>query len=207
MRLEETKWAGILFSLGGLQWFFSIIISEGLHPGYIIQPNSQWIPYSSQIQFVSSLGVDSTAWLFNSSLLLFGLAMITGSYLYQKQGKSRLLAILLAIAGIGAIGVAAFPETIQPAHGIFQSIAFICGGLAAVVSYKVQKLPLSAISLFLGCFALVAIVVFFPYLGLGLHDTSMFLGLGKGALERLVIYSMLMWEISFGYFLMISKKN
>ena len=118
--------------------------------------------------------------------------MVIGAYLYQKQGKSRLLGILLAIAGIGAVGVAAFPETVQPAHGIFQSFAFISGGLAAVISYKVQKLPLSAISLFLGCFSLIAIVVFFPYLGLGLHDTSMFLGLGKGALERLIIYSMLM---------------
>jgi len=178
LKIEETKWAGILFSIGGLQWFFSIIISEGLHPGYNIPPNSQWIPYSSQIQFVSSLGVGSTAWLFNSSLLLFGLALIGGAYFYQKQGKSRLLGILLA---------------------------FICGGLAAVVSFKVQKLPLSAFSLFLGCFSLVAIIVFFPYLGLGLHDASLFLGLGKGALERLVIYSMLMWEISFGYFLMTLK--
>jgi len=205
LKIEETKWAGILFSIGGLQWFFSIIISEGLHPGYNIPPNSQWIPYSSQIQFVSSLGVGSTAWLFNSSLLLFGLALIGGAYFYQKQGKSRLLGILLAIAGVGAMGVAAFPETIQPAHGIFQSLAFICGGLSAVVSFKVQKLPVSAFSLFLGCFSLVAIIVFFPYLGLGLHDASLFLGLGKGALERLVIYSMLMWEISFGYFLMTLK--
>ena len=205
MRIEETKWAGVLFSVGGLQWFFSIILSEGFHPGYIIGATNEWRPYSTQIQFVSSLGHGSTALLFNSSLLLFGLAIVAGAYLYQKQGKSRLLGIFLAIAGVGAMGVAVFPETIQPAHGIFQSLAFIFGGLSAVISYRIQKLPLSAISLFLGCFSLVAIVVFFPYLGLGLHDTSMFLGLGKGALERLVIYSMLMWEISFGYFLIASN--
>ena len=42
--------------------------------------------------------------------------------------------------------------------------------------------------------------VFFPYLGLSVNDAVTYLGLGKGAMERLAIYPILMWAIGFGFY-------
>jgi hypothetical membrane protein len=108
----------------------------------------------------------------------------------------------LLITGIGAIGVGLFPTDIQPTHGIFQSLALIFGAIAAVVSFRKQSIPQSIFSLILGLLSLISVVVFFPYLGLGANDMSSFLGLGKGILERIVIYSLILWVFSYGYYLL-----
>lgn len=204
---NDRKVAGTLLSIGGLQWFFSIVITEGLHPGFIIGNANEWIPYSSKIHYISELGVGPTALPFNSSLLLLGLMVMAASYFLQRQFNSRLFSIFMAITGIGAMGVAIFPTTVQPIHGIFQAFALLFGAVSAIISYRMQKSPLTYISIFLGGLSLIALVVFYPYLGLGVGDTVTYLELGKGAMERLVIYPILMWIIGFGYYLITNTKD
>jgi hypothetical protein len=87
----------------------------------------------------------------------------------------------------------------QPTHGIFQLLTLWFGAFSAIVSFKKQEAPVSYISAVLGAVSFVTSIVFFPYLGLGVNDMSTFLGLGKGIMERIVIYSLIMWIFGYGY--------
>ena len=204
MNLDEKRLAGTLLSIGALQWFFSVMIAEGLHQGYN-QALSQWIPYSNQIHYVSELGLGSTAPIFNISTIVLGLMVAFASYLLYLKNKNILFSSLLLICGVGAAGVGVFPTNIQPIHGIFQVFALWFGAFSAILSFRKQEVPLSYISAVLGIVSFVASIVFFPYLGLGANDTSTFLGLGKGVMERIVIYPLILWVFGYGYH--IAGKN
>jgi len=204
MNLDKKRLAGTLLSIGALQWFFGVMIAEGLHKGYN-QALSQWIPYSNQIHYVSELGLGSTAPIFNISTIVLGLMVAFASYLLYLKNKNILFSSLLLICGVGAAGVGVFPTNIQPIHGIFQVFALWFGAFSAILSFRKQEVPLSYISAVLGIVSFVASIVFFPYLGLGANDTSTFLGLGKGVMERIVIYPLILWVFGYGYH--IAGKN
>jgi len=204
MNLDERRLAGAVLSIGALQWFFGVMIAEGLHTGYN-QALSQWIPYSNQIHYVSELGLGSTAPIFNISTIVLGLMVAFASYLLYLKNKNILFSSLLLICGVGAAGVGVFPTNIQPIHGIFQVFALWFGAFSAILSFRKQEVPLSYISAVLGIVSFVASIVFFPYLGLGANDTSTFLGLGKGVMERIVIYPLILWVFGYGYH--IAGKN
>jgi len=206
MNFDKTRLAGTLLAVGVLQWFFSVMIAEGLHQGYNLTASS-WIPYSNQIHYVSELGVGSTAPIFNTATIVLGIAVISASYLLYLKEKAILVYSLLFITGIGAIGVGIFPTDIQPTHGIFQSLALIFGAIVAIFSYRKQPIPQSIISLALGLISLISVIIFFPYLGLGANDMSTFLGLGKGILERIVIYSLILWIFGYGYYILGKPKK
>lgn len=105
------------------------------------------------------------------------------------------------------MGVGLFPENVRPMHGIVTPIALLFGGLSAIASYKLQKPPLSYASVVLGALSLVASVLFYPYLGLPRESVTTYLGLGKGTMERIVIYPILLWIIGFGSHLISSNSR
>jgi len=199
MNFDRKRLAGTLLLIGALQWFFGVMIAEGLHQGYNIA-TSQWIPYSNQIHYVSELGLGSTAPIFNISTIVLGLMVALASYLLYLKDKKILFSVLLFTTGIGAIGVGIFPTDVQPTHGIFQLFALWFGAFSAILSWKKQGAPLSYISAMLGIISFVTSIVFYPYLGLGANDMSTFLGLGKGVMERIVIYSLILWLLGYGYY-------
>jgi hypothetical membrane protein len=198
MNLDKRRLAGTLLSIGALQWFFSVMIAEGLHQGYNLTP-SQWIPYSNQIHYVSELGLGSTAPIFNVSTIVLGFMVALASYLLYVGTKEIPFSSLLFICGVGATGVGLFPTNIQPVHGIFQLFALWFGAFSAILSFRKQEAPLSYISAVLGIVSFITSIVFFPYLGLGANNMSTFLGLGKGVMERIVIYPLILWVFSYGY--------
>jgi hypothetical membrane protein len=198
MNLDKKRLAGTLLSIGALQWFFSVMIAEGLHQGFNLSP-SQWIPFSNQIHYVSELGVGSTAPVFNVSTIVLGSMIVGASYMLYLKDRTAMFSSLLFITGIGAIGVGVFPTTIQPTHGIFQLLALLFGAFSAVFSCRKQEAPVSYISAVLGVVSFVTSIVFYPYLGLGVNDMSTFLGMGKGVMERIVIYSLVLWIFGYGY--------
>ncbi len=57
------------------------------------------------------------------------------------------------------------------------------------MSYKLEKQPLSSLSIVLGVFSLLALV---------LVGSETYLGLGLGGMERMVAYPLLLWEVGFG---------
>ena len=188
MDLNNGKVAGLLLFFGSVQFLLAILIGAMLYPGYSIANN-----------YISDLGVGSTALLFNSSVILFGIiGIVTAYFVYRAYAPTtllaaRLFAILLILFGIGAMGAGLFPETFVIIHYIFSLLAFGSGGITVIISFKLLDPPLSYISIILGVMTLVALVLFTFYIHLGL---------GMGGIERLIVYPALIWAISFSTYLM-----
>ena len=186
MNYENEKMAGALFFVASVEFLLFMVIAESLYPGYSVSQN-----------YISDLGVGSTALIFNSSVFLLGLLLVIGTYFIHRAFNFRLLTVFLILAGIGAMGVGLFPEDAGAIHAIAALITFLFGGLSAIVSYKLLKSPLSYFSVLLGVISLVALILFM---------TGNHLGLGPGGMERMVAYPTLLWGIGIGgYFISYSK--
>ena len=182
MKYDDGKMAGFLLFGGGVQFLFGMVIAESFYPGYSVSEN-----------YISDLGVGTTALIFNSSVFLLGVLSVACAYFIQRAFGSRLLFVLLTLTGIGAMGVGVFPETAGAVHAIASLVTFLFGGLSAIMSYKLQKPPLSYASVLLGILSLAALVLFI---------SGTYLGLGKGGMERMIAYPTLLWAAGFGGYLM-----
>jgi hypothetical membrane protein len=105
---------------------------------------------------------------------------------------------MISLAGIGAMGVGLFPETTGVWHGIFSLIVFLFAGLSAVVTARFQKTPMFYFSIVLGFVTLGALLL---YVG------SVYLGLGPGGMERMIVYPVLLWSVAFGGHLMATEQT
>ena len=181
MEYDDRKVAGALLFIASVQCVLGIIIAETLYPDYSTAEN-----------YISDLGVCPSALIFNSSVFLLGIIAVVGIYFIQRVFGSRLFSILLALTGVGAMGVGLFPETFGILHTIPSLITFLFGGLSAIMSYKLMKPPLSYFSVLLGATSLVALVLF---------GSGTYLGLGKGGMERMIAYPTLLWAVGFGGYL------
>jgi len=181
MEYDDRKVAGALLFIASVQCVLGIIIAETLYPDYSTAEN-----------YISDLGVGPSALIFNSSVFLLGIIAVVGIYFIQRVFGSRLFSILLALTGVGAMGVGLFPETFGILHTIPSLITFLFGGLSAIMSYKLMKPPLSYFSVLLGATSLVALVLF---------GSGTYLGLGKGGMERMIAYPTLLWAVGFGGYL------
>ena len=187
MELDDTKVAGTLLFLGAVQFLIVLVVAEALYPNYSVSLN-----------YISDLGVGSTALIFNSSVFLLGLLVVAGAYFIREAFKSNFLFITLILTGIGAMMVGLFPETAGVMHTIASLITFLFGGLAAIVSYKVEKPPFSYLSVVLGAMGLV---------GLGLFASGNYLSLGVGGMERMIAHPVLLWAVGFGGHLVSHSKD
>ena len=82
-----------------------------------------------------------------------------------------------------------FPESTGVVHHIVSLIVFLFAGLSAIASYKFQRAPSSYFSVLLGVTTLAA---------LALYISNVFLGLGPGGMERMIVYPVLIWGAGFG---------
>lgn len=193
MALSNAAKAGVAIFVGAVQFGFFLIVAEAYYPGYNVASN-----------YVSDLGADCTSGgvciiyqptslIFNTSIALLGLLILLGAYFFHSAFHWKPATGLIALAGIGALGVGTFPETTGIWHEIFSIIVFLFAGLAAVVVSRFVRKPLSYFSIILGLVALVALLLF-----LGGVD----FGLGVGGMERMIVYPVLLWAIGFGGYLM-----
>ena len=192
---DDSVLGGTLLYIGTIQWFLGILLAESWNP-----------TYDSRIDYVSELGIGPTAGIYNTSVFLLGLCMFLAAYFMMKSTGHRTQSLLLALSGVGAMGVGVFYGTIQPWHSIFTLMAILFGSFAAISSYQIQRAPVSYISVILGAAALVAAVVFMPYLGLPIGSTETFLGMAKGSMERWAIYPILAWGIGHGSHMVRSQQ-
>lgn len=187
MKFTDRKIAGMLLSLGSVLCVLGIIASEALYPGYSTSKN-----------YISDLGVGPSGLLFNTSVFLLGILALCGTYFIQKAFNSKLFSLLMAASAVGAMGVGLFTEDAATLHTVFSLTVFLFGGLSAIASVKLQKPPLSYLSVALGLTSLAALFLF----AFGVD-----LGLGKGGMERLVAYPALLFAVSFGGYLVGNSKN
>ena len=71
MKYTNKMLAGLLIFVGTAAFFSGIILSEALYPGYHVT------------QVISDLGVGPTAWLFNSTISIFGIFLIIRRDTYE----------------------------------------------------------------------------------------------------------------------------
>jgi hypothetical protein len=88
--------------------------------------------------------------------------------------------------------------TVWGLHRLGTFLAFIFAAAAAVRSYWVLSGPLRYISLVLGVISFLAMV---------LSVTNVFLGLGPGGMERMVLYPILIWLLGFAAVLLSAGGN
>jgi hypothetical membrane protein len=184
---DKTTLSGTLLYVGGIQWFLGMLLAESWYSGY-----------SSRIDYVSDLGTGPTALIYNGSVFLLGICAFFAAFFMMKSKDIRVQPLLLAITGIGAMGVGVFPANMQPLHSVFTLIAILFGALTAISSYQIQSPPISYISVILGLVSLAAVVIFMPYLGLPFGSTETYLGMAKGSMERWAIWPILAWAIGTG---------
>jgi len=193
MPFDDSKIAGTLLFVGGMQFIVVLIIAEAVYPGYSVSSN-----------YISDLGVwgKASAIIFNPSTMIFGLAVLASTYFIQRGFKSRLITVLFAFAGAGALGVGIFPENtfVVNGHPVIHTIsallAFIVGGIAAISLFKITKSPFKYLSVITGAATLLAAVLFATTRDMG------YLGIGVGGMERMIAYPSLLAIIAFGGYLL-----
>jgi len=72
-------------------------------------------------------------------------------------------------------------------------VVFLFAGLSAIATYRFQKKPMGYFSAILGVITLIALIL---YVG------DIYLGLGPGGMERMIVYPALLWAMGFGGHLM-----
>ena len=187
--------AGIILFVGCVQWLMMGIILESYQPNY-----------NSALHYISSLGVGTTSIIYNISILLFGLSVVICSIKLYSSNEMKLFTVLLFLSGLFVIGVGLFPENVRPIHGYVTPLAFIFGTATAIVSYKSLNPPFSYISLIIGLIVLAVLILFFPYFGLPAESITTFLGLGKGTMERIVIFPLMFWMMGLSIYLITNDR-
>lgn len=182
MRLDDHQWAGLLLFAGCAEFAIGMTVAEAIDPGYSISRN-----------FISDLGIGPAAIVFNPSIILLGAAILLAAIFLLHGFRDRIYAIVVAIAGIGAIGVGVFTEDFQVVHGLASLVTFVFSGLAAVLAFRIVRPPFAYLSLLIGITSLAA---------LGLYVSETFLNLGPGGMERMIVWPVLIWGATFGGFLM-----
>jgi hypothetical membrane protein len=183
MSTENRSLLGPLLFVGAAQFILVMTVAQALYPGYNMATN-----------YISDLGVGSTALLFNTSVALFGMMTLLGAA-FDRRSLGTPLTLTLVLAGAGAVGSSLFPETTGAPHVIFGSLLFLYVA-SAIISYRATCIPLSYFSVVLGVFALVASALF------TLHYD---LGIGIGGMERMIQYPLILWALGFGGFMMGSR--
>ncbi|TLY13612.1 MAG: DUF998 domain-containing protein [Thaumarchaeota archaeon] len=141
-----------------------------------------------------------------AGVVQFALAMLLAEFLYPGYSVSG-----NAISDLGATCTKGVCHAVQPSSTIF-NLSIILAGILVLVSgyylrravranaivaftlvagaaaYKVERSPLSYFSVLLGIFSLVATI---------LYVDGVYLGLGGGGMERMIVYPVLLWSIAF----------
>lgn len=99
-------------------------------------------------------------------------------------------AAIVALSGIGVVGVGIFPAQYSTPHAIAAFLAISTGGLSAIVVAAVVRGPFRCLSVSLDVVTLAAMVLFVALGG----STA----LGIGGLERWITYPTQIWVIAFG---------
>lgn len=187
MRYDDRTLTGLLLFLGSGQFLLAMLVCEGALTTYVVSS-----------QAISDFGVGPTAVLFNSSIFLLGLLVIAAGYLYHRVHGVWWITVPFLLSGIGPIGVGLFPKNFPVPHSVFALIAFLFGGLNALLISTRVRPPFRYVSILFGVVGLVA---------LGLFLAGQYAGIGFGGMERVIVYPVLFWGLGLGGYFMSSNET
>ena len=137
-RYQHT--AGALLASAGAIALMAIITAEALYPA----------AYDTTTSTISDLGatlppnsviLQPSATIFDVAMVVIGLMIMAGAAFLQRALGRKTLSVALGLFGLGALGVGVFPGNHLAPHQLFAMLAFISGGVAALVSARVLTTP------------------------------------------------------------------
>jgi len=186
MRYDAKKIAGFLLFAGAAQFVLGAILAEALDSSY---------SFGQPLMF---LGAGPAAGVFNLSLFLLGAFCAASAYFVYRAFGSFVFFILLGVTGVAFAGVSVFSENLGLTHVVLVRTFMIFAVPTTISSFKFQKSPFSFVSVALGLIILVAVILFLS----GAYVSPNFLlGLSRGAMQRMIIYPLLLWMLGFGAYL------
>jgi hypothetical membrane protein len=190
---------GVLTLLAGVFILMGIITAETQYPSHL--------HYSTRTNEISDLGAtvpphsiitEPSAHIFDTVMIVTGLMLIAGAIFSYSAHRRKVFAALALLLGIGVLGVGIFPGNHHDIHRIFSMIAFLFGGLAAVMSYRAVKGPFRFIVLLLGSTTLLTLFV-----GTAVLTNT----LGAGGIERWIAYPVVLWMVCYGGYVLGDKRS
>ena len=183
---DERSTAGLALVVGAAQFMTLMMLGEAIAPGYSMHDDA-----------ISDLGtIDETRALFNSSLFAIGLLNVVGGYFLFRVHKDRILFLVFAIGGIGAMGAGLIPlDSTVGIHGLFALLAFLFINLEAILCARRVRNPLRLLSVAAGVVGLSFLVVMM-LVDAEVVDPSN--SIGHGGVERMIAYPALLWMLVYG---------
>lgn len=185
---DWAKLGGALLFAGGLVFVIFNTIAESIYPDYNVGKDA--------LSSLGAIGVN-TRFLWDGQLFVSGLLSLVGIALffyksrYLDIARRNLVSILYILPALGSITVSLVPENLNiEVHTIGAFITFVFGGIAAIYAGRFIKSPFRYFSIVLGLITLISLTQ--------LNGTL----LGFGEAERLVVYPVVLWQITFGTYLM-----
>jgi len=189
------KLAGGLLTTAGATILMGIITAEALYTA----------PYDTRME-ISDLGATDTgfilhpsSYIFNATMLVTGAMIVIGAFFLHQAFHRRAVTIPTGLLGIGVLGVGIFPGNIHPQHPLFAFTAFLAGGVAVLLSYKVTPQPLRSIVTVMGTISLLSTMA-----GVFLLEWGPIARLDLGGVERWMVYPVVLWLVAFGGYLTAS---
>lgn len=171
-----------------------IITAEAFYPPGYTTRNSEISDLGSTIQ-PNILIFHPSADIFNATMLITGLLVLTATFLQHKQFNQLLFSVPLGLFGLGLTGIGLFPGNMAPYHGMFSMLTFISGGVAGLLSCKVVATPFKFVGIVFGAVALAT------FLAAIFMSKAIFTFIGNGGTERWVAYPLLLWLTGLGGYL------
>src|SRR5207244_9295796 len=117
--------------------------------------------------YISDLGVGPAALVFNPSIILVGVLVLATAWFLWRAVGDRILSIVVALAGAGAIVVGVFTEAFGVVHELVSLWTFIFIGLSAILASLIVRPPFRYISVILAYLSLFALALYIANARLG----------------------------------------
>lgn len=201
LRRPDRSTAGLLLLVAGAAVLLGIITAEALYPA----------DYSAHRNTVSDLAAmrpddvvrQPSAAIFNSTMIVAGVLLAVAAVLLYRCRSGLVAALPVAGLGLGMVGVGIFPgNTVMAVHQLVALVAFICGGLAAILTARLAPRALRPVLRILGCVAL-GVLLGYTFFG----QLAAFDRLGEGGVERWIVYPVVLWMVILGAGLAASRPD
>ncbi len=168
---------------------YMVLLSVAALLVLVMASQLNYVGYSFQHNFISDLGVGSTAGIFNAGAFASGAMLCVAALLARRSKAGMASSVGMVIAGIGLAGVGLYPETTGMAHALFAAMAFGMSIVLEIAFYKVYRGTLSYYSLISGLVGAAALVAM-----VGMASMPVLITLvGEGGLEEALFYIDMAW--------------
>jgi hypothetical membrane protein len=193
--MNTRKLAGALLFLGGAIVLMGIITAETQYPSAYTTRNSE-ISDLGATRPPNSISYQPSAGIFDTTMLVAGALIVVDAFVQHRHFKKFIFTIPFMLFGLGLAGAGIFPGNVSPYHGISSMLAFLSGGVAAIMSFSIVSAPLKYIGIVLGIIALAT------WFAASFATHLIVPVIGMGGAERWVAYPIMLWVTGLGGYLM-----